>query len=67
MTPRGHAKACVLKLIEETSGYDLERACKVARHQNNLGNKQDMTSIGHTKALVLKLIEETSRHDFEKA
>ena len=67
MTSKSHAKALILKLIEEASIHDVERACEGARPPNKMRKQADMTSKGLAKELVLKLIEETSRHGFEKA
>ena len=40
MTSKGQAMALVLKLIEEASRHDLEKACKGTRPESKCGNKQ---------------------------
>ena len=66
MTSKWHAKALVLKLIEEASIHDVERACEGARPPNKMRKQADMTSKGLAKVLVLKQIEDASRHDLER-
>ena len=61
ITSKVHAKAHVLKSMMKLAGHDLERACRGAWPQTDVGNKQDMTSRRHAKALVHNPIEETSK------